>query len=219
MNSRSGYSAAALAKHRQKPKPRRRLGLFSRVVLAIILLPILWLVGLGTAIFVVGQHEDLTPSDAIVVLGAAQYQGRPSPVFKARLDHAYSLYRSGKAPVVIVTGGKQPGDLYTEGQSGVRYLRNKGIPQSHLLAVGEGHNTLDSLRAVADAMKQRQIGAALIVSDRFHVLRSMKMASDFGLEVHGAPTSSPIERDRGTHALYLLREVAAYTAYVLGLET
>lgn len=141
-------------------------------------------------------------------------------MFKARLDHAYGLYREGKAPVIVVTGGKQLGDIYTEGMAGTIYLQHRGVPRSHLLAVGYGHNTLRSLKRTAREMKSRGMKSAIIVSDRFHIFRSEKMAESFGLVVHGSPTTtSPIERDKQQYALNLFREVAAYTAFLFGLES
>ncbi len=189
-------------------------------LVAVLLLPLLWVVGLGVVIYAVGQQDDSPRSDAIVVLGAAQYDGRPSPVFRARLDHAYQLYERGRAPVVIVTGGKQPGDQYTEGQAGTSYLHLRGIPWSHLVSVGEGNNTLGSLRAVARRMRSRQLRSAILVSDRFHIFRSERMASDLGLVAHGSPTTtSPIERNRGAQLRSILHEIGGFTAYLLGLES
>jgi uncharacterized SAM-binding protein YcdF (DUF218 family) len=186
------------------------------LVLGVLLAGVLWTLFVAVRIEVAGRTDDAVPSDAVVVLGAAQYQGTPSPVFKARLDHALDLYRRGIAPLVVVAGGKLEGDRYTEAAAGTRYLHSRGVPQSALLAVGEGNNTLESLQAVARALRRRDAGSVVLVSDRSHMLRSLSMASDLGLEAHGSPTTtSPIDDRTASRLRYLAREIAAYTYYRL----
>lgn len=135
-----------------------------------------------------------TRADAIVVLGAAQYNGTPSPVLKARLDHALELYKKGVASYVIVTGGNQPGDTTTEAATSANYLLNNGVTDEHILREVQGVSTYDSLRDTAAFTKARDINKVLIVTDGFHELRATLIAEDFGLKAIGSPAKdSPIK--------------------------
>lgn len=128
-----------------------------------------------------------TGNDAIVVLGAAQYDGDPSPVFRARLDHAAQLYRDGVAPRIVTIGGGQPGDRTTEGQAGVDYLAAAGIDESALTAVGVGSDTLASLRASAPVLADHGWTSVVLVTDPAHAARSALMARDIGWTVQTSP--------------------------------
>lgn len=137
-------------------------------------------------------NED-TKVDAIVVLGAAQYNGRPSNVLKARLDHALDLYERGVAPTIIVTGGNQPGDQFTEATASAKYLMDRGVKDGNILREVHGNSTYDSLRDTAAFTKDRDIEKVVIVTDGFHELRAQKIASEVGLNAIGSPTpNSPI---------------------------
>lgn len=141
-----------------------------------------------------GARDDRRPADAIVVLGAAQYDGRPSPVFRARLEHAVELYRSGLAPRLVVTGGKAPGDRLTEAETARRFALEHGVPADAILVEDRGRTTLESLRAVGAMLRAEGLTSAVFVSDRTHMLRILRMAEDQGLEAWGSPTeSSPID--------------------------
>jgi uncharacterized SAM-binding protein YcdF (DUF218 family) len=142
------------------------------------------------------------PSDAIVVLGAAQYDGRPSPVLQARLDTAYDLYERGLAPLVVTTGANQVGDRHTEAESGYDYLRDKGVPESALLAIPIGSNTWEELSATADELQARGGSSVVLVSDSYHAYRVDHVADEVGLDgvVVSTPGSAPLSR--------LLRETA-----------
>ena len=165
----------------------------------------------------VGERDDRGHVvDAIVVLGAAHYDGRPSPVFRARLDHAVELYLNGTAPVLVVTGGQAPGDRIAEAQVGQRYSVRNGVPESAILSEQNGHDTLSSLRNVAALMRERGIERALFVSDRTHMLRVLRIASDLGITAYGSPTrTSPVDRDGRARAEAVARELAAITVYLL----
>ena len=115
-------------------------------------------VGSAGRIWWVARHDDRPTSDAIVVLGASQFNGRPSPVLEARLDHALDLYNGDVAPVVVTVGGSRPGDRYTEGNAGRRWLVDHGVCAADAVAVEKGADTLDSLRAVADARGRPRAG-------------------------------------------------------------
>lgn len=151
------------------------------------------------------------PAQAIVVFGAAQYNGRPSPVLAARLDHAVTLYRRKLAPVIVVTGGGQPGDRFTEATASADYLLRRGIPDANVLREVSGTSSWQSLAAAASFLADRGIKEVILVSDPFHSLRIRAMASELGLDGYPSPTrTSPI---RGLSELqYMARETAAVAA-------
>ena len=158
-------------------------------------------------VLVVSQQDQRQHVDAIVVLGAAQYNGRPSPVFRARLNHALGLYREGLAPLVMVTGGVGRGDTMSEALAGERYLRAQGIPDSALAAAGEGRTTKTSMTAVAAWLRPRHITRVILVSDPFHMFRLRLEARRTELEAFTSPTeSSPISENPTLELRYLLAE-------------
>ena len=161
-----------------------------------------------------GERDDQRPVDAIVVLGAAQYDGRPSPVFEARLAHAVDLYEAGLAPALVVTGGKLPGDRTTEAAVARQYAISRGVPASAIFGEDEAHNTLDSLRAVAAEMETRGLTTAVFVSDPTHMLRVLRIASDLGIEAYGSPTpTSPVQSDLGRRVRATVHELGALAVY------
>lgn len=154
------------------------------------------------------RSDQARPADAIVVFGTAQYNGVPSPVLAARLDHAIELYRKDLAPVIVVTGGNQPGDQFTEATASANYLIQRGVPDEDVLREVSGTSSWQSLAAAANFLDDREINEVLLVSDPFHSLRIRAMASELGLDAHSSPTrTSPI---RGfTEARYMARETVA----------
>lgn len=134
------------------------------------------------------RADDTARSDAIVVMGAAQYDGRPSRVLRDRLDHALSLYRDGVAPRIVLTGGKRPGDRFTEAYAGYRYLGGRGVPAEHLVVVTDGSSTWDSLRAAERVLRRKGIGRVTLVSDGYHALRLRGIAGEIGLDAGVSPT-------------------------------
>jgi uncharacterized SAM-binding protein YcdF (DUF218 family) len=139
------------------------------------------------------RHDEARQSEAIVVFGAAQYNGRPSAVLRARLDHAVDLWQKKLAPYVVVTGGKQPDDLVTEATASARYLQSKGVPDEAILREVSGRNSWDSLAAAANFLRRRGINRVLLVSDPFHSARIKAMADELRLDAHTSPTrTSPI---------------------------
>lgn len=169
-------------------------------------------------IWQVGQQDERATSvDAVVVMGAAQYDGRPSPVFEARLDHAIELVRSGVAPRLIVTGGRQPGDRFSEAEAARRYAIDRGVPGELILAETSGTDTRSSLVNVAALLDSEGLERAIFVSDRTHMLRVRLLARDLGITGFGSPTaSSPIDRDLAARAAATIREIAALAAYLAG---
>ncbi len=162
-------------------------------------------------VFQASRRDEARRSQAIVVFGAAQYDGTPSPVLRARLDHAAQLYRRGYARRVVVTGGRHPGDRFTEAAVSARYLTSKGVPASAILREVRGRTSWESLAAAARFLKRRDVNEVVLVSDGFHAARIAAMASELGLEAHTSPSlSSPIA---GSEELpYLGRETLAVAA-------
>lgn len=157
------------------------------------------------------SHMDQRPqSDAIVVLGAAQYDGTPSPVFRARLDHARELYREGVAPLIVVLGGKKEGDRFTEAQAGAAYLEEE-LPIDRVTGVKAGATTLDSLKKFTGMAQERDLNRIVLVSDPLHLGRAREIAEDLGFDasVSASPISESDERKRSG----LLRETVTLVLY------
>jgi uncharacterized SAM-binding protein YcdF (DUF218 family) len=163
-----------------------------------------------------GNQDDGRPADAIVVLGAAQYNGVPSPIYRARLDHAIDLFEEGLAPALVMTGGKLPGDKTTEAEAGRRYAMSKGVPEDAILVEDHGRTTLESLRTVSRMLTERGLHSAVFVSDRTHMLRVLRIAHDEGLEAFGSPTrTSPIDASASERLRATMHEVGALALYFL----
>lgn len=154
-----------------------------------------------------GRADDRDPVDAIVVLGAAQYDGRPSAQLQARLDHALTLWESDVAPVVMVTGGKQPDDRFTEAEASRRYLVDRGIPDEAIWMEDAGRSTYESLDSAADILIAAGADDVVLVSDPFHMKRSQLIAGDFGLDAKVSATPSSVVTG-WTSARRHLREAA-----------
>jgi uncharacterized SAM-binding protein YcdF (DUF218 family) len=163
-----------------------------------------------------GSRDEARAADAIVVLGAAQYNGTPSPLFGARLAHAVALYRDGIAPVFIVTGGKLPDDRTTEAAAAREYALANGVPAEAILVEDRSRTTLEQLRTVAGMLRERGLRTAVIVSDRTHMLRSLRIARDQGIEAYGSPTTtSPTESNLVDQVRATGHEVGALALYFL----
>jgi uncharacterized SAM-binding protein YcdF (DUF218 family) len=159
--------------------------------------------------------QDVHPADAIVVFGAAEYAGRPSPVFRARLDHAYNLCQRGTAPVVITTGGSAADPTFSEGGVGHDYLMHRGIPEAKLIAETQGTDTASSAERVAVIMRTNRMRTCVAVSDEYHVFRIRKLLEHKGVQVHVAPRPDSRPRSLWQRALAVLREAASYVAWRL----
>jgi uncharacterized SAM-binding protein YcdF (DUF218 family) len=166
----------------------------------------LWAIAV-IAVVVAGRSDQHPQSDAIVVLGAAQYVGRPSPVLQARLDHGAELWRARSASLVIVTGGIGTGDTTSEAEVGRHYLLSIGVPDSAILLERAGRTTGQSLQAVAGMLRQRRLETVILVSDPFHSLRLRILAVRHGFRGTTSPTrTSPISRNARTQWRYVLSE-------------
>lgn len=169
-------------------------------------------------VLVASRSPELRSADAILVLGAAQWNGRPSPVLRARLEHALALYEQGLAPTVVLTGGVGEGDTVSEGEVARRYMRDAGVPESALLVERRGLTSAESMGAAAALMRERGLRSALLVSDPFHMLRLEALARRAGIDGLRAPVpASPIAKGGRLHWRYVLREsVLAPAALVVG---
>ena len=187
-----------------------------RRLIVIVLFVVLGYFTITTALVTATMGRDEhPPSDAIVVLGAAQYNGTPSPVYRARLDHALDLWRAGVAPLMVFTGGRGvPGERYSEGGAGRQWAIDHGVPPQRILIEESSRTTSENLEAVARLLEPRKMRRIVLVSDPFHMFRAVEQAEDVGLVAHPSPTrSSPISGNPARTALAVLREDIAVGGY------
>jgi len=159
--------------------------------------------------------DETRPADAIVVLGAAEYAGHPSPVFRARLDHALSLFHRGVAPIVITTGGRGQDPHYSEGGVGRKYLIEHGVPDEAIIAETQSDNTDESTERVAVIMQKNGMKSCVVVSDGYHLFRAKQMLDRYGLHAYGAPRPQARPQGRWQRTVLVLREVLSYTLWRL----
>lgn len=167
----------------------------------------------AVAVWRAAHHDgarDADTADAIVVLGAAQYDGEPSPVFRGRLDHALVLWQQGRAATVITLGAKQPGDRTTEAEAGRTYLVDRGVPPEAAVALPEGSTTFESLRAAAEYLHDRGATSAFLVSDPWHNARVTAMANDLGIDGHASATWTSAARSETSRGQGYIRETLAF---------
>ena len=175
----------------------------------------IWLASICAGIVGEASRQEIHSADAIVVFGAAEYSGRPSPVYRARLDHAFDLFQQGIAPVIITTGGAAADPSFSEGGVGHDYLMHRGIPDSNLIAETQASDTAKSAGRVAVIMRANHMHSCVAVSDAYHVFRIRKLLENQGLQAYVSP--SPHSRP---HALWqraeaVLREAARYMVWRL----
>ena len=173
---------------------RRLIKISLRVAIALFAAGFAYLFVVFVQVWMAARRDDARRADAIIVLGAAQFDGRPSKVLAARLDHAIDLYKRGIAPIVVVTGGKQPGDRFTEASAGATYLHDHQVPESAILRETMGRSSWESLAAAARFLKERNLTSVVLVSDPYHSARIEDVAHDVGLKAATSPTrTSPIK--------------------------
>ncbi|MBW3602793.1 MAG: YdcF family protein [Actinobacteria bacterium] len=179
-----------------------------RLIAVVLLASVAYLTITFAQIWLAARRNHAHPVEAIIVLGAAQYDGRPSPVLRARLDHAADLYARGLADVIVVTGGRAPGDRFTEATAAAVYLHGRGVPDSAIRREVEGDSSYESIAASALFLRREGLTEVLLVSDPFHNYRIVAIAEDVGLDAAASATpDSPI---RGEAALKrMLRETVA----------
>ena len=189
--------------------------LAKRLVLLVILAVLAYPAWLAYRVWDQSHSDEVHSADAIVVLGAAQYNGEPSPVLKARLDQATYLFEEGLSDTLIVTGGKREGDRYTEAQASHMYLEEQGIPADQIFEEEEGRTTLESLVKVREIANERNIDSVLLVSDPMHSERIKRMAHDLGFdEAYASPASYVnLNRSRETKLKEIVREVGSLIVY------
>jgi vancomycin permeability regulator SanA len=195
---------ASAATASERPRRHRLRRWVVRIAFAVVVLGLLYVVGTFVQVWATSHRDDDGSADAVVVLGAAQYDGRPSPVLQARLDHALELYESGHADAVILTGGKQAGDRFTEAFSGYDYLKGQGVPEEDLFLEVEGTNTYEQLSATHLIMDNNDFESVTLVSDPYHSQRLLAIADEVGIQdVSVSPT------DTGSTLSSLARETVA----------
>lgn len=177
-----------------------------RIVLAVVGLAVAYVGVTFVQVWRASTQDHARPADAIVVLGAAQYDGRPSPALALRLDHAHELWEAGVAPLIVVTGGRQEGDRFTEANAGYNALRNRGVPDEALRMEVQGTSTYESLAATARFLREEGIDDVVLVSSPSHAKRLAGIAEDVGLVASISPASG------GASIRSLLRETAAVSA-------
>lgn len=198
------------------PLHRLRRHPFLATVSFVLLLSVGFVAGCSIVVWQAAHHDDaseLDRADAIVVLGAAQYDGEPSPVFAGRLDHAALLFEQGRAGRILVLGGGQPGDRFTEAEAGRAYLVDKGVPADAITPVPKGHTTFESLRATAPVMREAGMDSAFLVSDPWHNARVERMARDLGIDGHASATWQSAATSQDTRLEGYVRETFAYLYY------
>ena len=190
-----------------KEKARQAVNLIRRILtIVVVAIFALWVVS-AAAVLVWSSRDEARPAQAIVVLGAAQYDGKPSPVLRARLDHALDLWNRRLAKLLILTGGTGSGDTTSEAAVGRTYARKHGVPDSAILVESEGRTTSESMKAVAGMLEVRGLQSAILVSDPFHMLRLRILARRFGFTPYTSPTqTSPISPNREKRWKYMFSE-------------
>jgi uncharacterized SAM-binding protein YcdF (DUF218 family) len=196
--------------------PRRRWLLRLEAVALAALAAFLTLTGIRIARE--GSRQELHPADAIVVFGAAEYSGRPSPVLRARLDHAFDLFQQGIAPVVITTGGAAADPSFSEGGVGRDYLEHRGIPERNLIAETQGSDTAQSALRVAVIMRANGLHSCVAVSDAYHVFRIKRLLEHEGIgPVYVAPRPDSRPHSVVQRAYAVLREACSYFLWKMGM--
>jgi uncharacterized SAM-binding protein YcdF (DUF218 family) len=196
---------------RASGKRRKRRGVF-RWMRRLLLMVLLWLSGVALYIVSVGARDDLAGNtlraDAIIVLGAAAYDARPSPVFEERIRHGIDLYKKDRAPTLILTGGfGGNGARFSESQVARRYAMRNGVPDRAILIETVSRNTIENLGQAAALMRARKLGRAIVVSDPLHMSRALRICNDIGIVCLGSPTPTSRYRSFDTRWRFLLNEV------------
>jgi len=186
--------------------------LIRRVISFVLLLVIVIPLYVAGNIWYTAKNSTAEKSDVILVMGAAQFDGRPSEVLLARLDQAKSIFKAGLAPRIYTIGGGAPGDRTTEAAASRTWLINNGISKKNILAIAKGRDTLSSTKAYVDQMRKAKFSSVVIVTDPYHCYRAIKMAKDRGIK----STCSAVESGPAANSgiKYLARETGAYLAYV-----
>jgi uncharacterized SAM-binding protein YcdF (DUF218 family) len=160
--------------------------------------------------------DEARPADVILVLGAAEYRGKPSPVLEARLNHALWLYRQGMSTRILTTGGKGGDPTFTEGEVARAYLSKHDVPSESIIVESEGETTVYSTAAAAEIMRRMNLKSCIVVSDGYHIYRVKKMLESDGMSVYGSPRPGAVRDDWGQQWLYF-RQAIAYGLWRIGI--
>ena len=193
----------------------RRRSILLRLFAILLVVAAIYSVRIAYRIVRASDGDALRKADAIVVFGAAEYAGRPSPVLKARLDHAFDLYLQGYAPVVITTGGAGLDPVYSEGGVGRDYLTKNGVPDVSVIGETQGSDTAQSSDRVGAIMHKNHMRTALVVSDAYHIFRIKQMMAAEGIQAFGAPRPDSLPKTRWGRIVGVAREVVSYWAWKL----
>ncbi|MDP3015159.1 MAG: YdcF family protein [bacterium] len=189
---------------------------FFRILLGLIILALIYYVWLIVKIYNQINIDEAQKAEAVVVLGASQWNNQPSPVLKTRLDYALSLYNQGLSSKIILTGGVGKGEIISESQVGKDYLIEKGVDSQNIFIEEKGHTSWQSLNQVAQILKEQNLNSIILVSDGFHMMRLNKMAKDLGIQAYGSRViESPISKSKITEFKYIVREAWVYILYLL----
>jgi uncharacterized SAM-binding protein YcdF (DUF218 family) len=199
----------------ESPTRRSRKSWLVRVFAAFVAIVAVFLIVSAVRVARQAELDETRPAGAIIVFGAAEYSGRPSPVFRARLDHAYELFTRGVAPIVIITGGAGGDPLYNEGGVGRDYLLARGIPDYNLIAETQTDDTAEQAERTAAIMRTNGIKDAVAVSDAYHLFRIKQLMKAQGVTVYGAPRSASVPRNRWGRIVGLTREAISYLFWKL----
>jgi uncharacterized SAM-binding protein YcdF (DUF218 family) len=192
-----------------------RKSILLRIIAILVAVAVLYCGRIAYRVVRASAGDTRRKADAIVVFGAAEYAGRPSPVLKARLDHALDLYQAGLAPVVITTGGAGLDPVYSEGGVGRDYLTKQGIPDVSLIAETQGDDTAESANRVGAIMRTNHMRTALVVSDAYHIFRIKQMMMTQGIQAFGAPRPDSLPKTRRGRIVGVTREVVSFWAWKL----
>jgi uncharacterized SAM-binding protein YcdF (DUF218 family) len=207
-----GRRRGRIARRRRWPRIVRR------TVLVVVVAMLAYYVVTLAQVWQTGRSDQARPVDAIVVMGAAQYDGRPSAQLAARLDQAIALYETAAAPLIVVTGGKQPEDRLTEAEASAAYLVDHGVPETAIAMETTGHSTYESMVGVAELLEARDIERVLVVTDPFHSLRSRMIAEDVGLEAYVSPTRTSVVRGGNEVRRHLLEAGGVAIGRLFGFD-
>lgn len=197
------------------PSSRRRWFLWTLAAVGLVL--IAFFVATSVGILREADKQELHPADAIVVFGAAEYSGHPSPVLRARLDHAYDLFQRGLAPVIITTGGAASDPSFSEGGVGHDYLMHRGVPERSLIAETMGSDTAQSAQRVGVILRANGMHSCLAVSDEYHVFRIKELLQREGVQVYVAPRAGSRPHGAIQRMLAVLREAISYLVWKLNI--
>jgi uncharacterized SAM-binding protein YcdF (DUF218 family) len=196
-----------------RPRPR----IWLRILGTLVALFLIWVGFIYWQITRQAGQDESRPAEAIVVFGAAEYSGRPSPIYKARLDHAYTLFKSGLAPLIITTGGAARDPSFSEGEVGRDYLVSRGVPDGAIIAETQSVDTSQSAARIANILRANRLHNCLAVSDGYHMFRVKQMLQREGVIVFASPRADSRARSPWQHMRTKLREVMSYTAWKMGL--